>query len=151
MSYEQKTRQKPQLPEDDYTVVARLTAFTDNPYSQAHATFLQDSLHLEDHEIELKDETLYVALRVGRQADEAVWQEAAYSLHRGLARLAIDPDIVALADQTKMIDRERKLSESFPYLLNDVTVDLCNEIADLRNHPVENFDFDLELQHLQEH
>lgn len=151
MSYEQKTRQKPQLPEDDYTVVARLSAFTDNPYNQAHATFLQDSLHLEDHEIELHDETLYVALRVGRQADEAVWQEAAFSLSRGLARLAIDPDIVALADQSKMISRERRLSESFPYLQNDVTVDLCNELAALKMQPAEHFDFDLELQHLQEH
>jgi hypothetical protein len=151
MPYEQKTRQKPQLPEDDYTVVARLTAFTDIPYNQAHASFLQDSLHLQDHEIELNDDNLYVALRVGRLADEAVWQEAAYSLSRGLARLAIDPDIVALADQTKMIDRGRKLSDSFPYLMSDVTVDLCNELADLRTQQVEIFDFDMELQHLQEH
>lgn len=151
MSYEKKLRQKPKLPEDEYTVVTRLTAFDEAPYNQAHAAFLQDSLHLEDHEIELNENNLYVALRVGRLALDEVWQEAAYTLQQGLGRLGISPDVVALADQTKMISREQKLSVSFHYLRHDVSIEFNRELVDLRMQPPVHFDFDLELQQLQEH
>lgn len=151
MYNEKVTRQKPNLPEADYTVIARLTAFGDQPYGVAQAIALQDCLHLETREVQLEDNNLFVRLHVGRAANELVWQEAAHVLHRGLARLAITPDIDAGADITSMIDRSRPLSVTFPYLEHDISRDLVNELSSLNTEPVEQFDFDGELRLLAEH
>ncbi len=148
MSEKRFTRQKPNLPYDDYTVIARLTPFMDRPYGLLEATAISDALHLQPKDIEIQDDRLFVRLRLGRLAGEAVWKEAAYSLHCGLAHLAIDPDISAGADATREIIEAPSLAGVFPRMLLDITPDLADELLALADQPVQEVNLDLELQQL---
>lgn len=148
MSHEKYTRQKPSLPEADYTVIARLRSFAGPDYTAAQASALQETLYLQPREVQRDDGALFVRLHVGLAKDEQVWRFAADSLHRGLVELGLDPDLSAGADTSASIDPKRALATTFPYLCQDITLDLVKELHDLNDQPVRTFDFDSELRHL---
>lgn len=150
MSEKRYTLDKSNFPEDDYSVIARLTPFTDQPYGAREAATLSDFMHLQNKDIEIEDDQLFVQLRLGRLAGEAVWKEAAYALHQGLARMAISPVITAGADITSQICNAPTLTTVFPKMDHDITIELCKELSNLAYEPLQVFDFDLELQHLVE-
>lgn len=152
MSEKRYTKEKPDLPYDDYTVVARLSPFIDQPYGQSEAATLMDALQLEPKDVEVQDDQLYLRLRLGRVAGEdVVANEAAYLLHRGLARMAIDPDISVGVDFTAEVAPCPSLAVAFPYLQNDISEAVDHQLRQLTGQPVQEFNFDLELQHLADH
>ena len=65
----------------------------------------------------------------------AVIEQGARRLYRGLARLALDPEITAFVIPTSQINPERPLAESFPYLTEDVSLELRDAIDALKLEP----------------
>ena len=150
MSYEQKTKLKPDLPRGDYTIVARLTDYAGSPYTAAHADFLSDVLSVSAKSVEVDDGHLFVALAVRDKEGLSVTEQAACPLYLGLARLALDPEILAFAIPSSQLNPERPLAGSFPYLSEDVTLELRHELDELALQPPIDNDLSLEIEHLSD-
>lgn len=151
MSYEIKTRIKPDMPKGDWTIVARLTDFAGLPYTAAHADFLGDVLGLSASAIETDDGSLYVALPTTGSHEKGVISQAARPLHLALARLALEPEIVALSVETSQLTlTEQPLSTSFQYLPVDVSYELRQEMDELALQPLVDDDVFLEIEHLSD-
>ncbi|MDL2342494.1 MAG: hypothetical protein QFB87_05460 [Patescibacteria group bacterium] len=148
MSYEIKTRVKPDLPKGDYTVVARLMDYAGRPYTEAHASFLTDGLGLVARQAEATEGALYVALSTTNLAEKAVIEQSARPLHQSLARLALDPEILAFVIPSSQLSPERPLAESFPYLTEDVSLELRDELQALSATPLDDANFYFEVEHL---
>ena len=148
MLNEKYVRDKPPLPEADYTVIARLRSFAGPGYTVAQSNAVQQTLYLQPREVQLDDGALFVRLHVGVAKDEQVWQFAAYCLHRGLATLDLDPELSAGANTTKLLSHSQDLVTPFLDLCHDISLDLIQELDSLIGQPVPTFDFDSELRHL---
>ena len=152
MSYEIKTRIKPDMPKGNWTIVARLTDFSGAPYTSVHADFLGDMLGMSASAIESDDGSLYVALPTKGSHEDGVIEQAARPLHLALARLALEPEITALSVETSQLTLvEQSLATSFQYLPEDVSYEFCQELANLALQPPVEDDLFLEIEHLSDY
>ena len=108
-----------------------------------------DALGLQPLKVEVNEGALFVALHTAGQEEAAVIAQSARPLHRGLARLAIDPEIIAFVIPTSQISPKRPLAESFLYLTEDISLEMRDELDALNLLPSNEPDtFLLEIEHL---
>lgn len=154
MSYKKQTRIKPDLPPGDWSIVLRLADFAGVPYGEAHSWFMLDSLRdpelvgSQQPEVSIDDGVLYAKLSTRATDGTEALRRGAALLRRGLVTLALDPIIDARIVPTDQLNPQRPLHESFPYLRDDVTLEVQDYIDDLRLHPALDPALDFELDHL---
>jgi|GEM_PF-5341358 len=157
MSYEKQTRIKPDLPEGDVTVVVQVANLANQPYNNQHASFLQETLFSDKAQPANKaavdapriialDGALYAEIRThGIDYAEAVARSAKL-LYGGLAHVAFDTaEIFAHADATVEVSPHRSLDQTFPYLKEDVTLELRHDLEELSYGPPDTSAMDTEL------
>lgn len=143
MANERLTAIQTDLPPGDWLVVMRLVGYGDLSLSEAEA----DRLHQETPQRlgftvlngrpAIAEGSLYLQfLTRGLKGQHAVHYSSAL-LWRGMKDLNLPVDVEAMSDYANLVNPQRPIHESFPYMLEDVTSNVRIKLASFDLEPPE--------------
>lgn len=141
MANEKRTRIQTDLPPGNWLVVMRLVGYGNLSLSEAEA----DRLHQEtpkrlgftvlNGKPGIAEGNLYLTfLTRGLKGQDAVHNSSAL-LWRGMRDSNLPVDVEAMSDYANLVNPQRPIYESFPYMLEDVTGDVRTKLADFDIEP----------------